>query len=210
MNRRITTRIALPAAPAVPAVKARSDGGVRINRIAKVLAFSLVVLALAAATATPAAAGRSVERPYKARTVGTSVVQPIEECDFTDPPFVKCALENWGTLHATHLGRSTFSNTGTATVNPSVACIDPNGLSGIQLTVSLNGVTVAADGSELYLHSEQSGCFVDLSVPLETVGTNTIVGGTGRFEGATGTHSTVVNGDGTGAIVATGVGTITY
>jgi hypothetical protein len=184
-----------------------------MGRIMKVLMFGLVVLSLAAATATPAAAagksGKSVERPHKTTSVGISELD-TSTCDLSNLPFVVCPQEiSDTTIIGTHIGRSSSTGSGSLTLDISVVCDGGDNLTGNPWTNSIDSVIVAPDGSELYTHASISGCFVDFGVGADTTGTVTITGGTGRFEGATGSQAFTgfTVGD---RVESTTVGTITY
>ena len=86
----------------------------------------------------------------------------------------------------THLGRSTSSGVGAITLYIAEQCTTPSGGPGTPFE-SYQAVTiVAANGDQLTANSNVSGCGDGVTV-AEPVGTYTITGGTGRFEGATGT-----------------------
>lgn len=180
-----------------------------MKRVTTTLLFAMLVLALAAVGASPVAAGDPHERPYSSRvTSGTSVIL-VDDCDLTSFPVVSCPQEASSTIIATHYGQGTSSGTGVSILDFSASCVGSGGLAGTPVTSIIDGVTVAANGDELWHHTEVSGCFVDFTVGIDTSGTGMFVGGTGRFEGATGTTSVVTSVEGE-ALTSSAVGTISY
>ena len=159
-----------------------------------------------AASGTPAVASTNVERPFKSMSSGTIVNDP---CDPSQFPTVVCDQTISTTFIATHLGRSSNSATGELTLDFSEPCIAPSGNGGVSFESTTQHTTVAANGDELYATTAVSGC-ADVGGGLtEPVGTFTITGGTGRFDGATGGGdiSTTVIGD---AFASSWTGTISY
>jgi hypothetical protein len=180
-----------------------------MTRVTRTLLFAMLVLALATVSAAPVAAGNPHERPYTSRvTSGTSVIF-VDDCDLTNFPVISCPQEASSTIIGTHYGQGTSSGTGVAILDFSASCVGRGGLAGTPVTSIIDGVTVGADGDELWHHTVVTGCFVDFTVGIDTEGTGTFVGGTGRFEGATGTTSVVTNVEGE-ALTSSAVGTISY
>ena len=183
-----------------------------MKRISRTLLFSALALAMLAVAAPPSGAagnGKAVERPYKTTGTGTLVVQPPEECDISAFPIVSCTFETSGTVIGTHVGTATTASTGVVTLDFAAPCEGRGGVPGVELRPVSDGEVVAADGSELWTHSEALGCFVDVDTGFDLVNVGTFVGGTGRFEGATGTTS-IVSSTTDGITVSTTSGTLTY
>ena len=165
--------------------------------------MAAVAALVVAITATPAAAagnGRAVERPYREMTfndvnVGSCAGFPVLICDFT--------LE--GQLIGTHIGRADDVGWGTARIDFSQPCVVDAGLVGNVSTGEFAGVITAADGSELFYEGASTQCVVSGASDSRS-GSWWITGGTGRFEGASGTIELgpVVDGS------AVNVGTITF
>ena len=124
----------------------------------------VAVLALVFSIAGPAAAGDEV--PFSGRLAGTVAITPVNH------PVVSVLIEATGT--ASHLGRYTLEvphlvNQATRTGSGTYVFTAANGDT---LTATFTGVaTVVAPGV------------------LSTVETATITGGTGRFDGATGSFT---------------------
>lgn len=111
-----------------------------------------------------------------------------------------------------HLGKVTTTSSGTSGIDFGVPpCELEDGSDGVVVHNEGTGVVVAANGDELYLAFENTGC-ADLSgtgVAGSLVGSQTITGGTGRFDGASG--QTVSNGTAAGdGFTLVAIGTITY
>ena len=124
-----------------------------------------LVLTLALAIAAPAAARELV--PFRGEMSGTATITPIS------PPIVSVLLETSG--HANQLGSFTL--------------VAPHTVNQATLTASGTYTFTAADGSTLTATLSGTARVVapgELSIAEEGV----ITGGTGRFEGATGTFST--------------------
>jgi hypothetical protein len=122
------------------------------------LAGAMLVMALAA----PASASDQV--PFRGSLAGTATVTPIS------PPIVAVRIEATGT--ATYLGRFTLE--APHTVNQATLTAV-----GTYLITAANGDTITAD---------LAGTAVMVSPPnvVAITETATVTGGTGRFEGATG------------------------
>jgi hypothetical protein len=175
-----------------------------MSRLARALTFGLLVVAMAMATAAPASAGKRVERPYKGQEQVVLTLEPT--CDFTGPCDFT-TVSAGGT--SSHLGKT--STTSKGVVELTGGCILLDGTSpGAAFKTSGTFITVAANGSTLLGTFENAGCTGltpdTAAIPGGITGTQTIIGGTGRFEGASG--STVTFGDGLGPLHWTG--TLTY
>lgn len=174
------------------------------------LPLTLLTLALVAASAAPAIAGRPVERPYKSTETGTVVVD-LAACDDSGFPIVVCPNTTSGSSNTTHLGLTATTSAGTSSLDLTAACELFDGTFGVESHNVGTGVFVAANGDEVHVAFQNTGC-ADLSGagaagPLE--GTQTFTGGTGRFAGASG--NTVVTGVGQGdTFFLEAVGTISY
>ena len=180
-----------------------------MRRFTKALLFGVLALAMLAVAAPPSGAasnGAAVERPYEATSTGTSVVG---ECDVSGFPIVVCPQDSVSEVVGTHVGRGTSTVSGTSTLDFSQACLGREDAPGIRVTTEQQGTIVAADGSELVIDTEVTSCFVDFGLGLDVSGTTTIVGGSGRFEGASGSYSLVGSVDDEVA-VSRSTGTITY
>jgi hypothetical protein len=102
--------------------------------------------------------------------------------------------------HETHLGKSTETIAVTLT---------PDG-PGCQTNLG-TGVLTAANGDQIFFDATGTSCFNPTTGLVDLSGTQTITGGTGRFEGASGTLT--VSGTGnpaTGTISYTLEGSISY
>ena len=89
-------------------------------------------------------------------------------------------------------------------------CVGTNGEDGTPFVSTQDGVIVASDGSELNYRTVGVSCFVDFDVPIGGGTTSyTFDGGTGRFEGASGSGAVYpVTTD--GVLASDWAGTITY
>jgi hypothetical protein len=178
----------------------------RITRTLLVVVLAAAMLAIAAPPSGAAGNGKVIERPHVTRSTGTNT---NGECDLSGFPIVTCPFEGTTSGVGTHVGRFTGPNAGTVTLDFTQVCVGVNGESGTPIALVASAVLVAANGSEIHSHSEATGCFVDFGVGTEYVGSVTIDGGTGRFEGASGLLSSttmLVGPD----VVVTNRGTITY
>lgn len=132
-------------------------------------AILLVALILVLATAAPVAAGSDPARPLKGTAVGFGMVQPDVSC----PP-VNLRSVFAATGRATHLGTFELDY---------YNCTPPGStLTGIEMTF------VAANGDEIFVTYEARDVPPVGAEPvlLEITYDFEIVGGTGRFMGATG------------------------
>jgi hypothetical protein len=175
-----------------------------MKRVTKTVAFAFLVVAVALATAAPASAGKRVERPYKGQEQVVLTVDPA--CDFSGP----CSfttVSDGGT--SSHLGKT--STTSEGFVELTGGCLLSDGVSfGAAFSTSGTFTTEAANGDTLLGIFENAGCAgltpETAAIPGGIAGTQTIIGGTGRFAGASG--STVTFGDGLGPLHW--IGTLTY
>jgi hypothetical protein len=179
--------------------KTHERKGRDMKRITSMLIFGLLLVALAAATVASAGAGNDKPRPYKNSGTGGQLV-PADP-NFCNPiPGLQFCFKTASEGHASHLGKITETSEGIGTI------LVGNGFGGLCLlrdgsTLGLEihnvgtGTAVAANGDELYLTFENTICF-DFSTPPTGVagditGSQVITGGTGRFEGASGSTTTV-------------------
>jgi len=181
-----------------------------MRRHTGVLLVSSLVVAVTAIGAVPASAKQQVERPFKATESGTITYV----CDFSNFPDVPCDQEIETVLIGTHLGRSVRTSTGVATLHlGEPPCTTPEGTFGVPFDVVTDVVVVAANGDEMYAHAEVAGCGDGVGVS-EPVGSFTITGGTGRFDGASGGGDVSVTTSGgsplPGPFASSWTGTITY
>ena len=128
------------------------------------IVFGLIA-ALATAFAGPVAAKELV--PFRGEMSGTATVTPIA------PPIVSVLLETSG--QASQLGRFTL--------------VAPHTVNQATLTATGTYTFTAADGSTLTASLSGTATLVAPG-QLSIAETGIITGGTGRFEGATGTFST--------------------
>ena len=129
--------------------------------------FSVIVAVLAALTLSGPTMAAGQQAPFKGRSSGVVTAvgfDPVAGIAYT-------RVEGQG--QATHLGR--FTQTGDATVD--VATGNARG----------TWTLTAANGDMLFLAMEGNG--ID---PTHGAGTFTVVGGTGRFEGASGSYQQII------------------
>lgn len=126
---------------------------------------AVIAAALVLCLAGPVSAGDQV--PFRGSMSGTATITPL------DPPIVSVLLETSGT--ASQLGRFTLEA--------------PHIVNQALLTAVGTYVFTAADGSTLTATLSGSASLVAPG-QLSIAETGIITGGTGRFEGATGTFST--------------------
>ena len=124
-----------------------------------------VIATLALAVAGPVSAKDLV--PFRGEMSGTATITPIA------PPIVSVVLETSG--HANQLGAFTL--------------VAPHTVNQATLTATGTYTFTAADGSTLTATLAGTATLVAPG-QLSIAETGTITGGTGRFEGATGTFST--------------------
>jgi hypothetical protein len=150
----------------------------RMPRIASTIA---VVLASLAMTTTAMAAGPQGPKlvPFHATAAGTYQAQVL-------PPNVIITATAEG--QATHLGRFEviIRNTVTGLPTPAPGCVTSS-------TEIFTATLVAANGDTITLEGTGTGCQTPPTVAVVDVAT--VTGGTGRFEGASGsvTVTTAVN-----------------
>ena len=123
-----------------------------------------LILLVFLSLASTGAMGREV--PFKGRLEGSVTITPAT------PPFIDVLIEATG--NATHLGSFML------TVPHRVNSATRTGEGSFEFT--------AANGDTLYADFEGAGTMIAPGV-LELVETATITGGTGRFEGATGSFT---------------------
>ena len=159
---------------------------------------AVVVMALGAMvalTAAPAPAtaelgqtGEGIEVPFRAEQVPveTSVVDD-ERCE--EGLTVTVISEGRGT----HLGRYTAEQVFCGVIDPET---------GVRLLLEGESTVTAADGSQLFSEFESTETPTEIPGVFEQDGTVTFVGGTGRFEGASG--SAVISGTSPGVTIIVG------
>jgi hypothetical protein len=138
-----------------------------IMKTRMLIMLALIATLVLAASASGVACADEAVVPFKAYYAGVPVAKYNPTCGCLDQIF-----EFDG--NATHLGLSHFSATGQASLVPP----PPMPQSG-------DGMITAADGDLLYIHYEGGAKVVSPGV-FEYDGDFWIIGGTGRFEGATG------------------------
>ncbi len=158
---------------------------------------ALAVMALAPATALGAKGG--TDRPYK---VGVSVSTVATNVSPTEG-----IVEFAGTVRGTHIGTGTIEGTGTTTLTGETT-----------FDYSAEYTITAANGDQLFATDVGTGTVdpADGSAVIDITGT--ITGGTGRFEGASGSYTgTISNVVAAGAppvvtydSTASALGTISY
>jgi len=133
------------------------------SKLRFVASLQLALVLVAGVLARASASGQAV--PFRA------TLDADEVATFDSP--VHFTVEGEGVGHATHLGRFT------ATLHRDGNLVDG--------TLTASYEFTAANGDKLFVESVGQA---DLSVPdVHVLETGTITGGTGRFEGATGTIS---------------------
>jgi hypothetical protein len=183
-----------------------------MRRVTQTLLFGVLVLALAAVSATSAGATRGgTDRPFEASGNGIGIIAEIPAgCDFTNASDLVCDQEISMDFIGTHIGRATYTSTGQLTVHLDEPCTTVNGNpGGFQFDSFQVGAIVAANGDELWHESSVSGCGDGVSL-AEPVGTYTIDGGTGRFEDAAGTGTIEATALADGTLSNRWSGLITY
>ncbi len=136
---------------------------------------ALAVMALAPATALAAKGG--TDRPYEAAYSGSSALYPTSE--------TYSIVEFTGTGRSAPGGKGTLESTGTITWTST--------LPPITFDYSASSTTTAANGDQLFSTEVGTGTFdPDGNFVIDV--TSTITGGTGRFEGASGSSTgTITN-----------------
>lgn len=142
-----------------------------LGQIRSAVASAIVFTALVATT-SPVSAERQGPKlvPFRASATGTYGVQP-------PPPNV--VITATGVGQATHLGRFEFliRNTVTPLATPAPGCV-------ISSTEIFTATLTAANGDTISLVGTGTSCQNPPAV--EIVDVATVTGGTGRFDGATG------------------------
>lgn len=156
---------------------------------AAALAAAAITVAGVSAIGTPAQAD-NVERPFRFTSVGTITNEDFPDCDFavqTEGPVFLCDQEFAGVdERAMHLGRTTSTATGVLTVFLAKFCLTPEGNpEGREFESKTERTIVAANGDELVISTTVTGCGDGVGL-AEPVGIYTVIGGTGRFAGASG------------------------
>lgn len=155
---------------------------------------SLLLLGALLVVAIPLAA-RSLEAKDEVPFKGKAMSEFRGE-DFSNPPFLTTYFEIVSG-NCTHMGKIT----GEAEVHWYVLSLEP--LIAIPLSASIT--LVAANGDELYLTHSPGSWDPDIQ---GSVAEYTITGGTGRFEGASGSGDATATGS--GDVALTWKGTIDY
>lgn len=141
------------------------------GRTRSAVASAIVLTALVATTNAVAAERQDPKLvPFRATATGTYQVQP-------PPPNV--VITATGAGRATHLGRFEFliRNTVTPVATPAPGCV-------ISSTEIFTATLTAANGDTISLVGTGTSCQNPPAVDIVDVAT--VTGGTGRFEGATG------------------------
>ncbi len=121
---------------------------------------------------------------------GVSLTQETgEECDNSDPAVVVCDYESTGEMTATHIGAASETQTGTLTTYLTESCTSLNGTTGNRVVSRGTGIITTAWGDELHFIIGSDSCSRAIST-----GYWEVVGGTGRFEDASGIMSTMSPG----------------
>lgn len=177
-----------------------------VYRAARVGLLIALFTVLVAGTAS---AGEQVERPYTAREVGTVAIDP----DCVDFFGAGCHFTTESTGTTTHLGKTSVSSEGTILLFFEECFLLDGTTAGIVFRSSGTFTVTAANGDQLVGTYENEGCTnpdpATAAIGTAIEGSQTIIGGTGRFEGATGSTTTFGHGFGNNFdLVATG--TLTY
>jgi hypothetical protein len=117
----------------------------------------------------------------------TQTVESGDECDTSDPDRVVCDFETSFETVGTHIGRARDVSRGTRTTLLSESCEGADGATGTPTIREAEGTITTAWGDELFFRNHTVTC----SAALVGSGYWTVVGGTGRFEGAHGEMSAV-------------------
>ena len=177
--------------------------------VTKALRLGVLIALVTGLAAGPVSASEQVERPYTARDAGTFAGDPA--CvDFFG---AGCHFDTQSTGTATHLGKTSVVSDGTIKLFFEECFLLDGVTPGLVFRSSGSFTVTAANGAQLSGTFENEGC-TNPDPATEAIGTaiegsQTITGGTGRFEDATG--STTTSGHGFGSVfdlVATG--TLTY
>jgi hypothetical protein len=169
---------------------------------------ALLVLALTAVCTAPAAAGGgSVDHQFIAVGTTTAGDFDVGTCVVLEPGVLECDNERTGSLVGVPFWFGAWETAGTTVVDLNRSCVDFMGRQSDPFTGSSDGVIVSG-GSELYVHQEYSGCG-SAAAGGHSIGTFTFTGGTGVFEGASGSalHIYATETAPTGLILS--IGTLT-
>jgi len=170
-----------------------------MSQMWKILSFGLLIVATVAAVAAPAGAKNQVERPYKG---SEQVAVTIDMCN----EFFVCRVTTESAGTSSHLGKTSSTSDGYITFT-GFCTLSDGSMFGSAFMATGFFTTTAANGDMIYGTYENAGCADGEGViPGAIDGTQTILGGTGRFTGATG--STVTSGDNVGPL--SWAGTLTY
>lgn len=162
------------------------------------LSLSLLMVALVVAL-TPAA-GTAGLLDFEALGSGTGSIGCSE-------PVLPCAVSAVGSLQGTQVGNATFSVVFRSNGAPAFS----NGDTGLCVPVAGHGTVTAKDGAELWVR--QTGILCEkggASTPYVFNGTYLLVGGTGRFDGASGSGSFTGSDTRTGSVLLNFKGSINY
>lgn len=173
---------------------------------------AVMLVATSGTTSAAGTGGTQVERPFKGTGVGQSFV--AEPCDESEFPVVVCEVTTVGGGNITHLGRVSSRGTGIIAIDFSKdPCVLPDGsATGVVIESSGTFVYVAANGDEVFASYDDTLCSAFGESAGSLQGTQTITGGTGRFEGASGGTMTngTVDDPAPNTFEIDSVGTITY
>jgi len=138
---------------------------------------AVAAVALSAAATAPAADHGAGARFHVVTNLHTSLA--------SDPTCFGLAVTAAGGVSGTHIGNGDWV---------SGECLDSFSRPGIIL-VHGHGVITAADGDQLFVDYDVTTPVPDATGAIHASGTYTIVGGTGRFAGSTGSGTTVADGN---------------
>lgn len=154
----------------------------------RTISIALVFVALGLGLTGPASADQAVERPYKGTERGLSTVD-FGACEGGEGTLT-CAVSTVSTANITHVGRADVTSEGRITLFFTEPCLLLDGVtSGLVFRSTGAAEIIAANGDSIYETYSNQGCAqLDDGEPIGTalVGSQQITGGTGRFEGATG------------------------
>jgi hypothetical protein len=145
----------------------RPDFGRKENAMCRKLLSNAVVIAVGLMTLSPGVAGAE-ERPMKGMWAGNASLKPA------DQPYYAINNET-GVGEATHLGKFTLIGVETVYVKFFPQFVSVEG------AFTMTG----ADGDQVFVKYRTTGG-INKEGSLDIIGTYCIVGGTGRFAGATG------------------------
>ena len=124
----------------------------------------------------------------------------LTSCDESEPGVRVCGLEVTGAIIGTHVGQATETQVGTLTFDSNTPCALLDRAEATVTLVDLEGTITSQIGDELNFRLRGRWCGLERRPAYWTV-----VGGTGRFEGVSGTMSSREHFE-TG--MATSVGTL--